>query len=63
MLMLVECVTTYTLTPPKHTQRIQGDGNCLFRALCCAITGIRQGTRPFAKLFVTTFAREPHTLV
>ena len=31
--------------PPKHIQRIQGNGNCLFRALCCAITGMQTGNK------------------
>ena len=35
---------------PKHTQRIQGDGNCLFRALCCAITGMQMGHRALCQI-------------
>ena len=36
--------------PPKHTQRIQGDGNCLFRALCCAITGMQMGHKALCQI-------------
>ena len=48
--MLVECATTSTLTLPKHTQRIQGDGNCLFGALCCSIMGMQAGHKALCQI-------------
>ena len=36
--------------PPKHIQRIQGDGNCLFRALCCAIMGMQTGHKALCQI-------------
>ena len=36
--------------PPKDIQRIQGDGYCLFRALCCAITGMQTGHKALCQI-------------
>ena len=49
MEMSVECPTTFTLTPPS-TQRIQGDDNFLFRALCCAIMGMQTGHKALCQI-------------
>ena len=46
--------------PPKHIQRIQGNGNCLFRALCCAITGMQTGHKALCQ-FICDYLRQGTT--